>query len=68
MKKLSKVQTRAHEKLISAGMDKVGGQSPYDLQESIATLDALVRMGLARCTRGAGAIFDPRTGLKYSLR
>lgn len=68
VKKLTKAQVRAHDKLLRTGMASVCGRSPYELQESIATLDALVAMGLAVREAGLGSTFDPRTGLKYRLR
>ncbi len=63
MKKLTKAQVRAHDKLLKAGRTSAG-QSPYALQESIATLDALVAMGFATRTAGLGSTFGPPHGLE----
>ncbi|KKN60705.1 hypothetical protein LCGC14_0529040 [marine sediment metagenome] len=61
-KKLSKAQIRAYKKLTAIG------QSAYTLRESIATLNALVAMGLATKDAELGSIFDSRTGIKYCSR
>lgn len=58
--KLSPAQERALAKL----SDK--WQSAYTLQESMNTLDALVRRGLAaRNYGGVGSLFSPRTAIHY---
>lgn len=62
-KELSAAQNRASNKLTREW------QSAYGLQESLATLDALVKHGL--CIRrggGLGSIFSPRTSWEYKLK
>ncbi len=58
---LSKAQARAYSKLTTVG------QSAYQLQESLATLECLVKMRLADRKSELESIFDPRIGLKYRL-
>ncbi len=61
MKRLSKAQVRAHDKLLATKQP----QSSYQLGESIATLNSLVAMKLVVKEAGLGSIFDPRTFIKY---
>lgn len=57
MSKLSATQERALAKF-ELNMP----YSAYDIKESLATLDALVRKGYLReVTRGAGSMFSPQT-------
>lgn len=64
--KLSQAQERALKKLKAKSGEFV---SPYEIQESTATLDALTRKGLAVSrTSGLGALFSPRTGRHYMLK
>lgn len=58
-KALTEAQRRAYEKLTAKP------QSAYILQESMATLNALVSKGCARKISGLGSMFDPRTNVEY---
>lgn len=60
MEKLTKPQQRALEKL-----HPVDWQSAYNLKESLPTLNALVRKGLAESQMGLGYLFLPRTEIKF---
>lgn len=60
--KLTKAQERAKAKLTDKWL------APYDLQESITTLNVLVRRGVAVMKRDMlGSMFCPRTALNYKL-
>ena len=48
-------------------LDVAVWRSPYDLQVSIGTLDALVVRKLAEVKAGLGSIASPRTSVKYRL-
>jgi len=64
--KLSETQQRALRKLREHG----GWECSYSLSESMATLDALVKKGFARC-RGygkVGAMFSPQTVVEYKAK
>jgi len=62
--KLTKAQERAKEKLTNEW------QCAYTLQESIPTLEGLVRRGVAITKRGGGVgvMFSPRTTITYKLK
>lgn len=57
---LTKVQQRALDKMV---LGKV--YCAYELHESMATLDALVRKGYLKKRSGLGAMFSPRTEIEY---
>ena len=58
---LSNTQKHALQKLTSSW------KCPYELRESIGTLDSLVRKGLAIRKYGMGARFMPRNETYYKL-
>jgi len=61
--KLTKAQERAKAKLTNEWL------TPYDLQESIPTLEGLVRRGDAVMNREMlGSMFSPRTALSFKLK
>jgi len=43
-------------------------QCAYSLKESLSTLRALVRLGVAESRSGPGAIFSPRTAIEFRKR
>jgi len=59
--KLTKAQHRALDKMLV-------GQSycAYELGESLATLDALVKKGCLKRRVGLGYLFSPRTAIQYT--
>ena len=61
--KMTLAQQRAKGKLTSEW------QCAYSLGESLSTLRALVRMGVADIADGTpGAMFSPRTGILFRMR
>lgn len=62
--KLTPIQKRAFRKLVKAR----GWVSPYDIQESINTLDSLFRRGLVNRKYELGSMADPRTGTYYKSK
>lgn len=63
MAKLNPAQLRALAKLAKAA----DWQCAYDVQESLATLDALVSRGYAQRVREEGWLFIPRVQIKYRI-
>jgi DNA-binding MarR family transcriptional regulator len=68
MVSLSPTQVRALEKLEHHdGPSRRGTRCAYCLRESTATLDALVRRGLASESRAMGALAFPRVCRLYTV-
>ena len=61
---LSRIQNRALNKLINSGE----WLSAYKLQESMATLNSLVKKGLVIKRMGPGSFWSPRTGVEYKAK
>jgi hypothetical protein len=64
MKPLSVSQRRALAKLLAF---RGGDVSAYELGESLASLDALARRGLAARRSGLGSMFSPRTNIDFRI-
>jgi sulfur relay (sulfurtransferase) DsrF/TusC family protein len=60
--KTTTAQHRAYHKLNSTW------QSAYDIQESLATLRALVRRGLAESKANLGAVAFPRNSIYFRIK
>lgn len=62
--KLSATQHRALLKLLAYNPS---GASSYELQESLATMQALARRDLARKKAGLGSIWSPQTAIEFFI-
>lgn len=58
---MTKTQTKALKKLNN------NWQSAYELQESLSTLNSLVRIKKAKSKSEIGSAFSPRTAIKFKL-
>lgn len=60
--KLTDAQRRALAKFADGAW-----HSAYDVQASLATLNALRKRGLLQRQSGLGALFSPRTSIEYRI-